>query len=84
MKRLTMILGIVTALMLIDGLGMQLSRYRWPEDQSTLFGNQNIVLSDGQEALLCAGISAIATVIVWVIAVRRGSAASRDRSASGT
>lgn len=82
MKRVTIIFAVATVLLLADGLWMQLTHYH-PGDQNSLFGNGNIILSDGQVILLSGGFLFLATVVMWLVAVRRGAqppAGSHDRS----
>ena len=71
MKRVTIIFAVVTVLLLADGLWMQLTHYH-PDDQNSFFGNGNIVLSDGQVLLISGGFLFLATVVMWLVAVRRG------------
>ncbi|HEY2576797.1 MAG TPA: hypothetical protein VGI74_10865 [Streptosporangiaceae bacterium] len=71
MKRITLVFGAVAALVLADGLYMELANYH-PGDQNAFFGNQAFVLSDGQVTLISGGLLALATVVMWVIAARRG------------
>jgi hypothetical protein len=79
MKRVALVFGVVSLLVLIDGLYMQFAHYH-PGDQNTFFGNQALILSDAQVTLISAGFLFLATVIMWVIAVHR-DARSRARQA---
>ena len=82
MKRVTIIFAVATVLLLADGLWMQLIHYH-PGDQNNLFGNGNIILSDGQVILISGGFLFLATLVMWLVAVRRGvntPAGSRERS----
>ena len=81
MKRLTLVCAVISALLLIDGLYMVLANYH-PADQNTFFGNQNLVLSDGEVTLISAGFFTLATALIWTITRRRG-AASRARGPEG-
>jgi hypothetical protein len=72
MKRVTIILGVVTVLLFADGLWMQLTHYH-PGDQNSFFGNGNIILSDGQVSLISAGFLLLATLVMWVVTVRRAA-----------
>ena len=73
MKRLTLACAVISVLLLIDGLYMMLANYH-PDDQNTFFGNQNLVLSDGEVTLISAGFLILATVVIGIVAVRRGAA----------
>jgi hypothetical protein len=75
MKRLTLVCAVISALLLIDGLYMVLANYH-PADQNTFFGNQNLVLSDGEVTLISAGFFVLATLVIWILAIRRGAASS--------
>jgi len=82
MKRVTVIFAVATVLLLADGLWMQLTHYH-PDDQNSLFGNGNIILSDGQVILISGGFLFLATVVMSLVAVRRGvrtPAGSHERS----
>ena len=86
MKRVTIICAVVTILLLADGLWMELSHYH-PGDQNAFFGNGNLILSDGQVILISAGFLFLATVVMWVLTVRRGvqpPAGPGDRSRGRT
>jgi hypothetical protein len=72
MKRVTIIFAVVAVLLFADGLWMQLTHYH-PGDQNNFFGNGNIILSDGQVILISAGFLFLATVVMWLVAVRRGT-----------
>jgi len=74
MRRLTLVCAVISALLLIDGLYMLLANYH-PGDQNTFFGNQNLILSDGEVTLISAGFFILATVVIWIVAIRRGAAA---------
>lgn len=86
MKRVTIVCAVVTVLLLADGLWMELAHYH-PGDQNAFFGNGNLVLSDGQVILISAGFLLLATVVMWVLTVRRGAqppAGPRDQSRGRT
>ena len=80
MKRVTVFFGALALLLLADGLWMQATHYH-PADQNTFFGNQNLILSDGQVILISAGLLMVATAVMWVLSVRRGRRA-RERTQS--
>jgi hypothetical protein len=82
MKRVTIIFAVATVLLLADGLWMQLTHYH-PDDQNSLFGNGNIILSDGQVILISGGFLFLATVVMWLVGARRAArapAGSHERS----
>jgi hypothetical protein len=81
MKRLTLVFAVISALLLIDGLYMVLANYH-PDDQNTFFGNGNLVLSDGEVTLISAGLFIVATILIWLVGLRRG-AASRASGPEG-
>ena len=87
MKRVTVICAVVTVLLLADGLWMELAHYH-PGDQNAFFGNGNLILSDGQVILISAGFLFLATLVMWLVTVRRGArppagqGRSRGRTAS--
>jgi hypothetical protein len=81
MKRVALIFGAVGVLLLADGLYMVLAHYH-PGGQNMFFGNQTLILSDGQVTLISAGFVFLAALIMWGIAVRR-DARSRARRPAG-
>jgi hypothetical protein len=83
MKRAAWIFTVLAVLLLADGLWLQLSHYH-PGDQNTFTGNPNLILSDGQVVLISAGLLIAATVVMWLLVLRRGLLArqQRDRHAS--
>jgi hypothetical protein len=68
-KRVAIIFAVISALLLADGLYMELSNYH-PGDQNNFFGNGNIILSDGQVVLISAGFLIVATAVMWLVAAR--------------
>ncbi|MGH3257082.1 MAG: hypothetical protein ACRDOU_17080 [Streptosporangiaceae bacterium] len=73
MKRLTLTCAVVSVLLLIDGVVLELINYH-PGDQNPFFGNQNLILSDGDVVLISAGLFALATALIWFFGLRRGAA----------
>jgi hypothetical protein len=73
MKRITLVCAIISALLLVDGLVMELINYH-PGDQNTFFGNGNLILSDGDVTLISAGFFILTTALIWFLARRRGAA----------
>jgi len=72
MRRAALICGILAVLLLADGTYMEVSNYQ-PGDQNAFTGNPNIILSDGQVVLISGGLLLLATVVMWLVVVRRGS-----------
>ena len=72
MKRAAVVCAVVTALLLADGIYMEVSNYQ-PGDQDPLFGNPHFIMSDGTTVLIAAGMLAVVTAVMWLAAIRRGS-----------
>jgi len=79
MKRAAWIFTVLSVLLLADGLWMELSHYQ-PGDQNTFTGNPNLILSDGQVVLISGGFLLAATVVMWVLVLRREALARQERS----
>jgi hypothetical protein len=79
MRRAAWIFTALAVLLLADGLYMELSHYQ-PGDQNTFTGNPNLVISDGQVVLISAGFLIVATVVMWVLVLRRESLARQERA----
>jgi len=79
MKRAAWIFTVLSVLLLADGLWMELSHYQ-PGDQNTFTGNPNLILSDGQVVLISGGLLLAATVVMWVLVLRREALARQERS----
>ena len=79
MKRAAWIFTVLSVLLLADGLWMELSHYQ-PGDQNTFTGNANLILSDGQVVLISGGLLLAATVVMWVLVLRREALARQERS----
>lgn len=77
MKRIALVLAIVSVLVIIDGAVLDLINYH-PDDQNAFFGNPNIVLSDGNTALIAGGLVLVAAAILWQLA-RRAAAAPQGQ-----
>jgi len=77
MKRLAMVTGIVSAVVLVLGLVESLTNYQWAQgDQDPLFGDPRILLNDGMTTLIAGGFLLIGSVIMWMLARRK---ADRDQ-----
>ena len=83
MKRVALIFAVVAVLLFADGLYMVLANYH-PGDANTFFGNQTWNISDGEVTIISSGFLALAAVIMWVVAARRGARARVQRPASDT
>jgi hypothetical protein len=79
MKRAAWIFTVLSVLLLADGLWMTVSHYH-PGDQNTFTGNQNLVLTDGQVVLISAGLLTVATVVMWLLVLRREALTRQERT----
>ncbi len=78
MKRVAVFFGIVAVLLLIDGAYLDLTNNQVGGDQGALFGNANVVLSAGTTVLVAGGLLAVASIIMWLLAVRREHGNQRE------
>jgi hypothetical protein len=76
MKRLAMVCTALCALLLADGLYMQVSNYQ-PGDQDPFFGDANLIMSDGTTVLVAAAFLTIITAIMWAFVVFRGRSSAQ-------
>ena len=81
MKRAAIIFAVLAVLLFADGLYMILANYH-PGDANTFFGNQTWNISDGEVTIISAGFLALAAVVMWLFAARRG-ARSRPQQLEG-
>ena len=81
MKRVAIIFAVVAVLLFADGLYMVLANYH-PGDANTFFGNQTWNISDGEVTIISSGFLALAAVIMWLVAVRRGARSRAQRPGS--
>lgn len=73
MKRIAMITSVISGLLLILGLVESLTNFQWAQgDQDPLFGNPHVLLNDGTTVLIAAGFLIIGSVIMWILALRKG------------
>ena len=79
MRRVAWICTVLSVLLLADGLWMTVSHYH-PGDQNTFTGNSNLVLSDGQVVLISGGLLLAATVVMWVLVLRREALARQEQA----
>lgn len=80
MKRLAIILSVVSGVVLVIGVVEALTNYKWSAgDQNAFFGNPRLLLNDGTTALIVGGILVLVSAIVWVAANRKGQSNQRQR-----
>jgi CHASE3 domain sensor protein len=73
MKRIAIIFSVISVILLVYGLIDYLTNYNWAQgDQDPLFGNQNVLLNDGATVLIAGGFLTVGSVIMWVLALRKG------------
>jgi CHASE3 domain sensor protein len=73
MKRIAIIFSIISVILLVYGLIDYLTNYNWAQgDQDPLFGNQNVLLNDGATVLIAGGLLTVGSVLMWVLALRKG------------
>jgi hypothetical protein len=73
MKRIAIIFSVISVILLIYGLIDYLTNYNWAQgDQDPLFGNQNVLLNDGATVLIAGGFLTVGSVIMWILALRKG------------
>jgi hypothetical protein len=77
LKRAAIVFTIVSLLLFADGSYLQVTKNDVGGDTGTLFGNPNLALSAGTVVLISAGMLLVASLIMWVVAVRR------DRRSAG-
>ncbi len=72
MRRLAWIFSVISVVLLVYGLIDYITKYNWAQgDQNAFFGNQNILLNDGATVLIAGGLLALASILMWVVALRR-------------
>jgi hypothetical protein len=73
MRRMAWIFSVISAILLVYGLIDYLTNYNWAQgDQDPLFGNQSILLNDGATVLIAAGFLSVGSIIMWIVALRKG------------
>ena len=73
MKRIAIIFSVISVVLLVYGLIDYLTNYNWAQgDQDPLFGNQNVLLNDGATVLIAGGLLTVGSVVMWVLALRKG------------
>lgn len=89
MKRGSLVFGIVAVLLLADGTYLDLTNNQVGGDQGSFFGNSNFVLSAGTTVLVAGGLLLVGSVIMWIVAARKGhggvagAQGSQTRAAQG-
>ena len=84
MRRLAMIFSVIFGVLLVLGLIELLTKYHWAQgDQDPLFGNPHVLLNDGTTVLIAAGLLVIGSVIMWILALRRGQGDQRGKPDAG-
>jgi hypothetical protein len=72
MRRVAWVLSVTTGVVLIVGLIDYATNYNWAQgDQNPFQGNPNVLLNDGATVLISGGLLAVASVLMWVLALRR-------------
>ena len=71
MKRIAIVFGIVSLLLLADGIYLLATHNQVGGDTGTLFGNPHYFLSAGTIVLISALLVLVASVIMWLVGVRR-------------
>jgi hypothetical protein len=71
MKRAAIVFGVLTLLLFADGTYLLATHTNPSGDTGVLFGNPNNFLSAGTVVVISALLLLVATVIMWLVAVRR-------------
>jgi hypothetical protein len=71
MKRVALVFGVVSLLLFADGIYLLATHNEVGGDTGTLFGNPNNFLSAGTIVVISALLVGVASVIMWLVAVRR-------------
>jgi hypothetical protein len=73
MRRIAWVFSVISVVLLVYGLIDYLTNYNWAQgDQDPLFGNQNVLLNDGATVLIAAGFLSVGSIIMWIVALRKG------------
>ena len=78
MRRLAIITSVISGLLLVLGLIDYVTNYNWSNDQDPLFGNPRILLNDGATVLIAGGFLTIGSVVMWIMALRKGQGDQRE------
>ena len=79
MKRAAIVFGVLTLLLFADGIYLLATHTNPNGDTGVLFGNPDNFLSAGTVVVISALLLLVATVIMWLVAVRRED---RERQAA--
>lgn len=80
MKRVAIILTVVSAAVLVIGVVEDITNYKWSAgDQNAFFGNPRLLMNDGKTALIVGGILALVSAAVWLAAIRKGHVDQEQR-----
>ena len=79
LKRAAIAFGVLTLLLFADGIYLVATHTNPNGDTGVLFGNPNNFLSAGTVVVISALLLLVATVIMWLVAVRRED---RERQAA--
>jgi hypothetical protein len=72
MRRIAWIFSVTSVFILVVGLIDYLINYNWAQgDQNAFFGNQNVLLNDGEVVLIAGGLLTLGSILMWVLALRR-------------
>jgi hypothetical protein len=71
MKRLALAFGIVSLLLFADGIYLLATHNEVGGDTGVLFGNPNKFLSAGTIVVISALLLLVASVVMWLVGVRR-------------
>jgi hypothetical protein len=71
MKRLALVFGIVSLLLFADGIYLLATHNEVGGDTGVLFGNPNKFLSAGTIVVISALLLLVASVVMWLVGVRR-------------
>jgi hypothetical protein len=71
MKRVALVFGIVSLLLFADGIYLLATHNEVGGDTGVLFGNPNKFLSAGTIVVISALLVLVASVIMWLVGIRR-------------
>jgi hypothetical protein len=71
MKRIALVFGVVTLFLFADGIYLLATHNEVGGDTGVLFGNPNNFLSAGTIVVISALLLLVASVIMWLVGVRR-------------
>lgn len=76
MRRLTIVLGVISLLLYVDGAVLFATHYH-PEDSNPLFNSSSWTVSDAATVLIAAVLLTAVTVVTAVYSRRSGQAGRR-------